>query len=284
MKESLKRRLNVFLKLRRQLASIKWVLLFITTVVFFLSAASNACTFSFGGSGPTVQPSSGQTASGVTSPSPPSTSGSPSSVKGSPPSITTTGSPPSVTGSPPSVTGSGQTSTPAPTSSHKHLGVQAPTPIPTSSSKSGGQTPTPTPTSSSKSSGQTPTPTPTSSSKHSIKKIFGNLITSSGQPPTPAPTSSSGKIVTVEMVSGVNTQSGCGFSPESVTIQEGDTVIWRNTTSASHTVTSDGSGGPLKSPQVGLNGTYSFKFNTAGTFKYHCDSHPTQGGTIVVTA
>ena len=48
MKESLKRRLNVFLKLHRRLASVKWILLFITTVMFFLSAASSTCSFSLG--------------------------------------------------------------------------------------------------------------------------------------------------------------------------------------------------------------------------------------------
>jgi plastocyanin len=54
MKESLKQCLNIFLKLRRRLASIKWILLLVTTAMFFLSAASNACTFSFGAGNPTV--------------------------------------------------------------------------------------------------------------------------------------------------------------------------------------------------------------------------------------
>jgi plastocyanin len=69
-----------------------------------------------------------------------------------------------------------------------------------------------------------------------------------------------------------------------VTILEGDTVTWSNTTSASHTVTSDDSGGPIKSSQIKPNGTYSLTFSKIGTFQYHCDSQSTQGGTIVAKA
>ena len=56
MKESLKRRLNLFPKLRRRLSSVQWILLLITTAMFFLSAASNTCTFTFGNGGITSAP------------------------------------------------------------------------------------------------------------------------------------------------------------------------------------------------------------------------------------
>ena len=63
MKESLKRRLNVFPKLRRRLSSVQWILLLITTAMFFLSAASNTCTFTFGSGGITGTPPTGPQAS-----------------------------------------------------------------------------------------------------------------------------------------------------------------------------------------------------------------------------
>ncbi len=63
MKESLKRRLNVFPKLRRRLSSVQWILLLITTAMFFLSAASNTCTFTFGNGGITGTPPTGPQAS-----------------------------------------------------------------------------------------------------------------------------------------------------------------------------------------------------------------------------
>ncbi len=57
MKVFLKRRLNVFPKLRRRLSSVKWILLVATTAMFFLSTFSSACdglTLTFGPIGPSV--------------------------------------------------------------------------------------------------------------------------------------------------------------------------------------------------------------------------------------
>jgi plastocyanin len=205
MKESLKRRLNVFLKLRRQLASLKWILLFITTVMFFLSAASDSCTFSF-----------------------PSLSG-----KGS-------------SGSSSSELSTAPTSSPAPTTSSPALTTGSVTPTTSSSS--------------SQSSSQT-----SSKVKQSAKRVV------------------------VLMTTGAKTTSGFGFSPEVVNINVGDTVVWENPKSnpAPHTVTSGTSDhplkGPLNSPPVKPGGTFSYTFNTAGTFPYYCQYHSGQVGKVVVS-
>ncbi|OGJ16335.1 hypothetical protein A3K74_01950 [Candidatus Pacearchaeota archaeon RBG_13_33_26] len=74
---------------------------------------------------------------------------------------------------------------------------------------------------------------------------------------------------------------GFAFSPSTLTIKAGDTVIWTNMDSASHTVTSD-SGNELDSPGFGKDGTYTHKFDTAGTYTYHCSPHPSMKGTIIV--
>ena len=71
------------------------------------------------------------------------------------------------------------------------------------------------------------------------------------------------------------------FSPSTLTINVGDTVIWTNQDSISHTITSD-SGTELNSLQLSNGQTYSHTFNTAGTYNYHCSVHPTMKGTIVV--
>ena len=68
------------------------------------------------------------------------------------------------------------------------------------------------------------------------------------------------------------------FRPASLTVTVGDTVEWKNTTEAPHTVTSD-AGGPLDG-----GGNYTFTFDTAGTFAYHCNFHPNMQGTVVVEA
>jgi amicyanin len=71
------------------------------------------------------------------------------------------------------------------------------------------------------------------------------------------------------------------FSPKTLTINEGDTVIWTNKDSIQHTVTSD-SGNELDSPYISRDNTYTHTFTTAGTFDYHCRPHPYMKGTIVV--
>ncbi len=71
------------------------------------------------------------------------------------------------------------------------------------------------------------------------------------------------------------------FSPSSLTIKKGDTVIWTNKDLMSHTITSD-SGSELESARFGRAETYSHTFNTAGTFSYHCSVHSTMKGTIIV--
>lgn len=75
------------------------------------------------------------------------------------------------------------------------------------------------------------------------------------------------------------------FSPTTLTIKAGTTVVWKNVTSVAHTVTSDdgksfdsGSSNPI-TPQ---SGTYSFKFATPGTYAYHCTFHPFMKATIIV--
>ncbi|MFE0186784.1 cupredoxin family copper-binding protein [Streptomyces sp. NPDC059008] len=71
------------------------------------------------------------------------------------------------------------------------------------------------------------------------------------------------------------------FSPATLTVDKGTTVTWTNEDSAPHTVTSDGSG-PLNSPTLDTGGSYTFTFNSAGTYNYYCDIHPSMQGTVIV--
>src|SRR5258708_5329712 len=72
------------------------------------------------------------------------------------------------------------------------------------------------------------------------------------------------------------------FTPSSVTIQVGDTVVWTNA-GGIHTVTGDGA-----DPFCGTNAipvTCSETFTNTGTFPYHCQFHQLFGmvGTVVVS-
>lgn len=108
------------------------------------------------------------------------------------------------------------------------------------------QIPTPTPTSVT-----TPTPTPTTPT------------------PIPAPIT---KNVTIQ---------GFAFNQSSLTIKKGDTIVWTNKDSAPHTVTGN-TGGP-SSGTLNQNQTYSFTFNSVGTFSYKCALHPSMTGVVMVT-
>lgn len=71
------------------------------------------------------------------------------------------------------------------------------------------------------------------------------------------------------------------FSPATITVKTGSTVIWTNEASVAHTVTSD-SGNELDSPLLSQGKSYSHTFSQAGTFSYHCTPHPNMKGTVIV--
>ena len=71
------------------------------------------------------------------------------------------------------------------------------------------------------------------------------------------------------------------FSPATITVSPGTTVIWTNKDAIAHTVTSDNS--LFNSGSIGSNGTYSYTFSTAGSFPYHCSIHPMMKATVVVS-
>lgn len=80
------------------------------------------------------------------------------------------------------------------------------------------------------------------------------------------------------------TLSGFAFSPKTITIKKGTTVIWTNQDSVGHTVTSD-SDSALNFSSTILNNSNNYKmtFNSVGTFSYHCSPHPNMTAKIIVT-
>lgn len=65
------------------------------------------------------------------------------------------------------------------------------------------------------------------------------------------------------------------FQPKDITVRAGQTVRWIHCgpEGDQHTVTSDGSGGPLASQYFGLKQEYSFTFSSTGSYPYHCIPH-----------
>jgi len=110
------------------------------------------------------------------------------------------------------------------------------------------------------------------------------------QTPTPTATATPGSTPTPTTPSGGNTaqvsivnSGGFAFSPATLTIAKGTTVIWTNTTGTPHTVTSDNGAFPGIN-NVSPSQTIQLTFNTAGTFTYHCAIHTYMTATIIVTA
>lgn len=73
---------------------------------------------------------------------------------------------------------------------------------------------------------------------------------------------------------------GMAFDPSTVTIKAGESVTWTNEDSFDHTVIADK--GEFESGDLGNGATFSFTFDKAGTYAYHCGIHPSMTGTVVV--
>jgi amicyanin len=73
-----------------------------------------------------------------------------------------------------------------------------------------------------------------------------------------------------------------GFSPATITVKVGSTVVWTNDDAVQHDITFDGGG--VASSVLGHNDTFSHTFTTAGTYHYICSIHPFMHGTVIVTA
>ena len=78
------------------------------------------------------------------------------------------------------------------------------------------------------------------------------------------------------------------FIPSTATIEEGGTVTWENTDNAAHTASSGtpegGPDGVFDSSLMMVNGSFSFTFDSAGTYPYFCMVHPWMQGTVIVEA
>ncbi len=80
----------------------------------------------------------------------------------------------------------------------------------------------------------------------------------------------------------------CFFVPPEVTINVGDTVIWTNDDSATHTVTSGdpndpGTWGQAFDSGLGVpRSTFEYTFDTAGEYPYLCQLHPWMTGKVTV--
>jgi plastocyanin len=70
------------------------------------------------------------------------------------------------------------------------------------------------------------------------------------------------------------------FTPATMTVSVGTTVIWTNNGGVTHTVTSNS--GLFDSGNLTPGKTFQFKFTSAGSYPYHCNIHSGMTGSITV--
>jgi plastocyanin len=68
------------------------------------------------------------------------------------------------------------------------------------------------------------------------------------------------------------------FAPINVTVKTGETVMWTNNDTVTHTVT----GTDFDSGDIAPGATYSHTFATPGTFTYKCTIHPSMIAKVTV--
>ncbi len=96
--------------------------------------------------------------------------------------------------------------------------------------------------------------------------------------PAPTPTvPDKPTTVPVKVTKTINIQN-FAFSPTSLTVKKGTTVVWTNNDSAPHQIKS----ATFNSSALSNGQTYSFTFDTVGAFPYSCAIHPSMQGTIIV--
>lgn len=86
-------------------------------------------------------------------------------------------------------------------------------------------------------------------------------------------TAQAGKVVEVKI-------DNFSFSPQTLTIAAGTTVIWTNRDDIPHTVVSDDK--VFKSKVLDTDEKFTYTFDKAGNYPYFCSVHPKMTATVIV--
>jgi plastocyanin len=71
------------------------------------------------------------------------------------------------------------------------------------------------------------------------------------------------------------------FTPATLTVAKGTTVVWTNLDDTPHNVAANGK--QFKSPALDTKDSFRWTFSEAGSFPYYCTLHPFMKGTVTVT-
>ena len=121
------------------------------------------------------------------------------------------------------------------------------------------------------------------------KELFEVGISASGLGPDEAPPEQAANAVTITKGAFDPANADQAYSPNSLTVPVGTIVTWTNEDAVFHTVTSGTSNGTTGTPdgiiesgEIQPGESFSYTFDTAGTFDYHCTPHPWMQGSVTV--
>jgi plastocyanin len=97
--------------------------------------------------------------------------------------------------------------------------------------------------------------------------------------PTPASSSGAVKAAATNSV----TIKNFAFSPSTITVKPGTKVTWVNHDEDAHTVSFQSNLRVASNPLQG-NQSFSYTFQTPGTYRYICSIHPFMHGTVIVAS
>jgi plastocyanin len=109
--------------------------------------------------------------------------------------------------------------------------------------------------------------------------VGGATACKSSSSPSPTPTPTPGGTV-VSIRSGASVLTTTAYNPSAADIAVGTAITWTNNDSTPHTTTADNN--TWNSGAIAAGGQFTFTFQTAGTFVYHCTIHPGMVGSVVV--
>ncbi|WP_020659046.1 cupredoxin domain-containing protein [Amycolatopsis benzoatilytica] len=72
------------------------------------------------------------------------------------------------------------------------------------------------------------------------------------------------------------------YSPASLTVHVGDSVTWIQHDTAPHDVVTTSAPVAFRSPQLSQGQSWSYTFQTAGTYAYYCSVHPDMRAQVIV--
>jgi plastocyanin len=105
-----------------------------------------------------------------------------------------------------------------------------------------------------------------------------NSATPSSPTPATPPSTAGGSAVAIP--TGARNLGAGSYVPNPITVAVGTAVTWTNNDSIGHTSTSDT--GMFNSGTIAPGQSFSFTFQAAGTYPYHCTFHPGMVGSVVV--